>query len=519
MVTEVTAPGLRGVEECPFRIVDAWGKLVTMLFESLFQHADRQGHAVAMIDDTGTYTWQQLAASAAGLGLYLTLQTEKPRVGLLLPAGMGFAASFFGTLLAGKGVVPINFLLGEREIAHVIKDSDIDTVVTIPQLAGKIDGQDLKVVDLSLLKGQMPAGAITPHFPDVKADDIAVLMYTSGTSGLPKGVMVSYGNLASDVEAAIQHAQLKGSHSFLGILPLFHSTGMLATLVAPVKLGSKTVYQARFSPVGVINAIKEHQISIIAAVPSMYGMLVRLKEAKAEDVKSLYAAISGGEPLPAIIREGWNKKFGVPIYEGYGLTETIGPIAFNVPGAIKGGSVGRPIPGAEVRIVDDEGNTAKKGDSGEVWLRGPMIMKGYHNLPTETAAALTPDGYFKTGDLGVVDDEGYLHITGRKKDLIIVAGEKAVPREIEEIIAQHPSVADAAVVGKKDASRGEVVVAFVTAKEGQTVKADEIREFCRSKGLPQWKIPREVFVEQQLPRNPTGKVLKRELQARVNQAS
>jgi len=192
----------------------------------------------------------------------------------------------------------------------------------------------------------------------VKADDIAVLMYTSGTSGLPKGVMVSYGNLASDVEAAIQHAQLKGSHSFLGILPLFHSTGMLATLVAPVKLGAKTVYQARFSPVGVINAIKEHQISIVAAVPSMYGMLVRLKEAKAEDVKSLYAAISGGEPLPSIIREGWNKKFGAPIYEGYGLTETIGPIAFNVPGAIKGGSVGRPIPGAEVRIVDDDGNTA-----------------------------------------------------------------------------------------------------------------------------------------------------------------
>lgn len=486
-----------------------------MLFESVFQHADRQGHDTAIIDDTGRYTWQQLAAATAGLALYLSVQTDKPRVGILLPSGMGYAASFYGTLLAGKCVVPINFLLGEKEIAHIITDSDVDTVVTIPQLADKVKDLDLKIVDLSQL-AQLPPAAITPKFPQVSADDLAVIMYTSGTSGLPKGVMVTYGNLASDVEAAIQHAQLKGSHKFLGILPLFHSTGLLAMLVAPIKLGSLMVFQARFSPLAVMNAIKEHAISIVAAVPSMYGMLVRLKDSGPDDVKSLYAAISGGEPLPAIIREGWLKKYGVPLYEGYGLTETIGPIAFNVPGAIKGGSVGRAIPTAEIRIVDDDGNTSPKGESGEVWLRGPMIMKGYLNLAKETADALTADGYFKTGDLGVVDDEGYLHITGRKKDLIIVAGEKAAPREIEEIINQHPSVAQVAVVGKKDPSRGEVVVAFLVAKEGQMIKAEEIKEFCRGKGMPQWKIPREVFVETDLPRNPTGKILKRELAARVN---
>ena len=244
-------------------------------------------------------------------------------------------------------------------------------------------------------------------------------------------------------------------------------------------------------------------------------MLARVKDAGPEDVKSLYAAISGGEPLPSIIREGWLKKYGVPLYEGYGLTETIGPIAFNVPGAIKPGSVGQPIPGAEIRIVDDDGNTAKDGESGEVWLRGPMIMQGYHNLPKETAAALTGDGYFKTGDLGVVDSEGYLHITGRKKDLIIVAGEKASPREIEEVIGLHPAIRDVAVVGKKDACAGKWLWRSC-AKEGQTITAETVREFCREKGLPQWKIPREVFVEADLPRNPTGKVLKRELAKRVN---
>ena len=290
----------------------------------------------------------------------------------------------------------------------------------------------------------------------------------------------------------------------------------MATLIAPVRLGAMTVYQARFSATAVIKTIREQAISIIAAVPSMYAVLARLKDAGPEDMKSLYAAISGGEPLPAIVRQKFEEKFGKPIYEGYGLTETIGPIAFNVPGAIKPGSVGRTIPGAEIRIVDESGNALPKGQTGEVWLKGPMIMKGYFNLPDETAKALTADGFFKSGDLGFVDDEGYLHITGRKKDLIIVAGEKASPREIEEVILRHPAVKDAAVVGKKDASRGEVVVAFVTPKEGAGVKAEEIREFCRSSGLAQWKCPREVFVENDLPRSPTGKVLKRVLAEKVN---
>jgi long-chain acyl-CoA synthetase len=266
----------------------------------------------------------------------------------------------------------------------------------------------------------------------------------------------------------------------------------------------------------VLNAIREHQISIIAAVPSMYAAIVRLKSAAPEDFKPLYAAISGGEPLPAAVGEAFHAKFEQPIYEGYGLTETIGPIAFNVPGAIKQGSVGRLIPGASAKIVDDDGNPVASGQSGEIWLKGPMVMKGYYNLPNETAAALTGDGFFKSGDLGYVDPDGYLHVTGRKKELIIVAGEKAVPREIEDVLLRHPAVADAAVVGKKDPSRGEVVVAFVIPKEGQTVKPDELRDFARTQGLMQWKIPREVTVVQDLPRSPTGKVLKRVLSQQVN---
>jgi long-chain acyl-CoA synthetase len=490
-----------------------------MLFESVFENAAKSPDRVAVVDDRGQYTFAEFAGKVAGLSRLLSAATANPRVGLFLPTGVGFAASFYATLVAGKTAVPINFLLGEREIGHIIKDSGIDTIVSAPPLADRLKGLPIKVIDLTTLPtappaeagATAPAPAAMPSLPSPKPTDLAVLMYTSGTSGLPKGVLLTYANLVADTDSAIEHALLKGEHKFLGILPLFHSTGMLATLLAPVKLGALVVYQARFSPVAVIKAIREHQISIIVAVPSMYGALLRLKDAGPADFAQAYAAISGGEPLPGNIREGFQQRFGVPLYEGYGLTETIGPIAFNVPGHIRPGSVGRIIPNAAVKLTDDDGAEVPQGTQGEVWIKGPMIMEGYHNLPKETAEAKTPDGFFKSGDLGHLDADGYLWITGRKKDLIIVAGEKAAPREIEEVLLTHPAVAQVAVVGKKDPSRGEVVVAFVTAKEGQTLTPEAIREHARAGGLVQWKIPREVFIVPELPMSPTGKVLKRVL--------
>ncbi|MDB5303060.1 MAG: putative fatty-acid--CoA ligase [Phycisphaerales bacterium] len=481
-----------------------------MLFEPLFAHAKSQPDQIAIIDDKGKYTYKQLAAAAAGLGMYISMQTDKPRVGLLLPAGGGFVASFYGTLLAGKTVVPINFLLGDKEVAHIIKDSGIDTVITITQLAGRLKDLGLNVIDLTQLP-QTPPFEITPTFPSPKPDDVAVLLYTSGTSGLPKGVLLTYGNFQSDVDAAITHARLKHQHVFLGVIPLFHSFGITAMMLAPIQLGATIVYMARFSPVGALNAIREHHVSLMFGVPSMYAAIVRLKDAKPEDFQSIYAMISGGEPLPQSLREAFKQRFGVSLYEGYGLTETSPVVTLNIPEDNKPGSVGRPVPGAYITITDDNGNPLPLGQIGEIWLKGPMIMKGYHNLPKETAEALTSDGHFKTGDLGMIDPEGYLHITGRKKDMIIVAGEKAYPREIEDVLMAHPAVAEAAVVGKKDPGRGEVIAAFVIPREGQNIKPDELRDFCRQHGLAQWKIPRDIQIVADLPRSPTGKVLKREL--------
>ncbi len=496
-----------------------------MLVEPLLEHATRTPGEIALHDESGPRTFEQLAAAAAGIAEHLCGFTTRSNVGLMLPAGAGFVASFYGTLLAGKSVVPVNFLLSEREIAHILTDSGIDTLVTIPAMAARIKCPGIRTIDLPELMKNLAANpetsaelvaAARSRIPSRGPDDMAVLMYTSGTSGLPKGVILTFGNLQSDVDAAIQHARLEPNHVFLGVIPLFHSFGMTAMMLAPIQLAATIIYLPRFSAVATLNAIRQHGVSLMFAVPSMLAAIAHLKTAGPEDFKTIYAMITGGEPLPARLREAFQQRFGVTLYEGYGLTETSPVVALNMPHAHRAGSVGKLLPGVELKIVDDNDQPAPRGESGEIWLRGPMIMKGYHNLPRDTAAALTADRFFKTGDLGTIDADGFLYITGRKKDLIIVAGEKAVPREIEEILMGHPAVAETAVVGKKDPGRGEQVVAFIILREGQSVAPEILRDFCREQGLAQWKIPREFYFPAELPHSSTGKVLKRILMEQVN---
>src|SRR6185312_15990793 len=263
--------------------------------------------------------------------------------------------------------------------AHIIQDSGIDTVVTIPFFVPRLKDLPLNVIDLTKLPQTPPA--IQPKFPSPLPNDVAVLLYTSGTSGMPKGVLLTYDNFQSDIDAAIEAAQLKHQHTFLGIIPLFHSFGITAMMLAPIQLGAKIVYIARFSPVATLNAIREHKVSIFLGIPSMFAAIARLKNAQPEDFSNIYAIISGGEPLPAVLREGFKQKFGVPIFEGYGLTETSPVVALNTPQVNRPGSVGKMVPRAEARITDDSGNALPQGQIGEIWLKGPMIMKGYNNLP------------------------------------------------------------------------------------------------------------------------------------------
>jgi long-chain acyl-CoA synthetase len=472
-----------------------------MLIEPLKRHAVDRPDDLAFADTNLQLTWRQAAGMAGGLGAMLRQATQADTVAVALPASAAFAVAWYGVLAAGKTVVPINFLLGPEAIGHVLKDSGADVVLTAPPLSANFENiPGIKAIDLT----QLDAGAAAP-LPEGSAgpDDLATLLYTSGTSGQPKGVRLTHGNLATDAAACIEHAALVASHKFLGVVPLFHSTGLLATLLAPAQLGAPTHYLPRFSPVAMLQMIREYGISVTAGVPSMYGALLRLKEAAASDFEAMYLPLSGGEPLPGRIAAGFEQRFGKPLMEGYGLTETCGPVAVNMPHQTRPGSVGRTIPGCEVKIDPD----------GQILLRGPMVFSGYHNLPADTAGAFTDDGYFRTGDLGHVDDDGYLHVTGRIKDLIIVGGENIHPRPIEEALTSCPAITQAAVVGKKDESRGEVPVAFVVLAEGQTLDEAAVKEHLRGKNVPQFALPRQIVAVEQLPMTPTGKVLKRELAA------
>jgi long-chain acyl-CoA synthetase len=483
-----------------------------MLFEPLFDHAFTHPDAIAITDDSGQYSYSHLAAASAGLGMYLNAITQRPNVGIFLPACAPFVASFYGTLLARKAVVPINFLLGDREIAHVIADSGIDTILTAPPLSARLKDAKVNIIDLSELAKMVPPPLTErPALPTPAPDELAVLMYTSGTSGLPKGVQLTYQNLQSDLDESIKYARLETDHRFLGIIPLFHAFGMIAMMLAPIQLRARVYYIARFSPVAALNAIREHKISIMFGVPSMFAAISHLKNASAEDFKSIYAIITGGEPLPPSLRQKFAERFNVPLLEGYGLTETSPVVSLNIPQVNRVGSVGKPLPSVQIKITDDNGNALPVGEIGEIWIKGPMVMKGYYQLPEVTAEVITADGYFKSGDLGNFDADGFLYITGRKKDLIIIAGEKVFPREVEDVLMRHPSVAEAAVLGKKDPSRGEVVVAFIVAKEGAEIRPDVLRDFCRSEALAQWKVPREIITKTELPHSPTGKILKRVL--------
>ena len=494
---------------------------MSILLTTFLDNVRSQPNAVAIVDDKGSTTYAQLAAQATRIALLIEASTEQRSVGILLPACSTFAACFYGALMAGRAIVPINFLLSPQQIGHMVIDSGIDLILSAPPLAEKFTALPVKVIDLAAAAGAASgeAGhAMPPALPGATsdADSLAVMLYTSGTSGMPKGVPLSHANLHAAVEGCIRHVFRGSNHRFLGLAPLFHSTGFTGTLLAPMRLGCPVHYIARFSPVATHKAIVEQRCDIIIGVPSMYGAMMNLKSAKPEDFAHTFALICGGEPLSAALRDAFQQRFGKPLLQGYGLSETCGPIAVNAPHACRDDSVGQLIPAAKVRIASETtGDVLPVGATGEIQLGGPSVMKGYHHLPEATAEAMTTDGYFRTGDLGHVDADGFIFVTGRAKDMIIVSGEKLAPRELEELLAKHPAIAEVAVVPRKDESRGEVPVAFVVAREGQTIDTSSVRDHLKPFDLPNWKLPKDVIVIDSLPRSPTGKVLKRELVARL----
>jgi long-chain acyl-CoA synthetase len=492
---------------------------------------------VAAVDDQRSYTYGQVLGGAMFLADKLDTSTAQPHIGILLPTSGAFQITLLGTWLARRAAVPLNYLLAAEELSYVIRDSGIDTIVTVrpmlAHLAGAAAGAggeirppgippDIQLIHLETLDF---SGVPPVRWPPVAhRDDLAALLYTSGTNGRPKGVMLTHGNLRSNVEAGIRHAGLSQADVFLGVLPQFHSFGFTALTLIPMVAGAKAVYSARFIPQRIVSLIRTHRPDVLMAIPSMYGALLSVKDLSAEDLSSIRLAISGGEPLPQSTFEQYEHRLNLRILEGYGLTETAPITNWSTPQRFKPRSVGTALPGVMVIVVDERDRPLPPGREGEVLISGPNVMPGYWRLPELTRQvfvdltlpqACTPSQttrFFRTGDIGCLDHDGFLYITGRKKEMLIIGGENVFPREIEEVLNKHPAVKDSAVIGQQDPVRGEVPIAFVELRDGQAFDETALRTWCRER-LAHYKVPREVRHLDALPRSPTGKILRRRLQA------
>jgi len=459
---------------------------------------------------------QQRAAARLAHALRRLGVEPGDRVVVMLPNCPEVLQAYAGILKAGAVAVPVVFLLGPREVGHILGHSGAKVVITSPELADRAEGFAGPVV---LVGGAAPGALaweeLLAREPDRfdavdRADhDLAVILYTAGTTGQPKGVALSHRNLAANARSAASLHELDREAWNLAVLPLSHSYGLTLANASAI-LGTRAVLLRWFTPDQVLETIARYRVQGMAGVPTMYVYLLNYPDAGRHDTSSMRLWGSGAAPLPVEIVEPFETKFGGRLQEGYGLTEAAPVVsAHRLSGERRLGSVGQPIPGVEVRIVDDAGRVLPAGEIGEVCVRGENVMLGYYRMPEETARAIR-DGWLHTGDMGRLDGDGYLYIVERKKDLIIRGGFNIYPREVEEVLYAHPKVAEAAVVGAPDPVMGEDVMAFVVLRAGQAATAEEIQAFCQER-LARFKCPKQVRFVDSLPKSPVGKILRKEL--------
>ncbi|MFO0873668.1 MAG: AMP-binding protein [Phycisphaerales bacterium] len=481
-------------------------KLLRRILHTTFRRPWRE----AIVDDQRTWRAIHVYIGALHLARAMERLSSAPRIGVMVPTSGLFPMATLAAWLLGRTVVPLNYLLGADELAYVVDDAELDAVVTVKPMLEFAGGLPARA--RPLLLEELATKGVPPmrRAARVAEDAIAVILYTSGTSGRPKGVMLTGANLLANIEQCVEWAQFTRRDVVLGVLPQFHSFGLTVLTLLPMTVGCKAIYTARFAPRRMLELMRRHRPTAMIAIPTMYNALRLARSAEPADFSSLRYAVSGGEPLPDAVFEGFLERFGVTINEGYGLTETSPVTHWCRPHEQRRKSVGRALPRVETRIVGHDGRPLGVGAEGEVRLRGPNVMAGYFKLPELTASVFDEEGFFRTGDIGRVDAEGHLYITGRLKEMLIIGGENVFPREIEEILNQHPSVKDSAVIGIPDESRGEVPLAFVELKEGATFDEPSLRAHCRAK-LAGYKVPKEIRKVDALPRSPTGKIVRRQL--------
>lgn len=446
------------------------------------------------------------------------------RVILQMPNCPEVIQGFGATWRIGAVVVPINYLVGEEETAYIYQDSGAKVVISSSAFVPKIRAGRERAPGLEnviLVDPDVPPGFLSyPHLVekgpeetevvDMADDELAALIYTAGTTGRPKGVMHTHLNLYSNAKMQYESVTVPDGLVSIFVLPLCHSYGIASMNLGLFRRSGGAVLLSTFNVEAIFAAIQKYRANVLAGVPTMYVFMLLFPEPKKYDLSSMRYWFCGSAPLALETFNRFKQAFGFEIIEGWGLTEAGANNSVNpLEGLKKVGSIGLPMKGTEMRVVDNEGKPLPAGKEGEIVIRGPMLMKGYWNKPGETAEVLR-GGWLHTGDVGYVDEDGYFWITDRKKDLIIKAGENISPRVIEEVLFRHPKVSEAAVIGIKDEVYGEEIKAYVVLKPGQEATAEEIIQHCRG-SLTSFLLPKEVAFLKALPKSLVGKVLKKEL--------
>ncbi len=488
------------------------------LAQLLIDSAARVSDQVAVRLDEIELTYGQLDGATAHVAGLLAEHgfSAGNRVGIMLPNVPYFPVCYYGVLRAGGVVVPMNVLLKRREVAFYLEDSGAklmfawDGFADDAQGGAEKAGAECLLVKPEEFESQVGAAQPATEVAQVDDQDTAVILYTSGTTGTPKGAELTHANLARNAEASRGLFGLGADAITLGALPLFHSFGQTCGMNATFAGGGTLTLIPRFDPGKALEIIQRDQVNIFQGVPTMYGAMLHLSDRERYDTSSLELCASGGSAMPVELMRSFEEAFGCKVLEGYGLSESSPVASFNHPDRErKPGSIGTPIEGVEMKVVDDDGNEVEQGEVGEIVIRGHNVMKGYWNRAEDTADTIR-DGWLHTGDMGKVDEDGYFFIVDRKKELIIRGGYNVYPREIEEVLYEHPGVREAAVVGMPHDEYGEEVGAAVALKEGAEVSADELREFVKEQ-VAAYKYPRRIWFVEDLPKGPTGKILKREI--------
>jgi long-chain acyl-CoA synthetase len=491
--------------------------LATILTDTAAEHGDRTAFK---LDDV-ELTYSVLDNSSARIGALLKARGLEPghRVGLMLPNVPYFPAIYYGILRAGGVVVPMNVLLKGREVKFYLSDSGAKLLFAWHDFgeAAEAGATDAGAETILVKPGEFEQ-TVMEHEPleevaDTAAEDAAVILYTSGTTGKPKGAELTHANLRKNCTVT-QTTLGEFSHEdvLLGALPLFHSFGQTCTMNSAVAIGACVTMLPRFDPERALEIIERDKVTVFQGVPTMYNAMLHADAADTVDASCLRLCMSGGAAIPVELIRGFEEKFGCAILEGYGLSETSPVASFNHPDRErKPGSIGTPIEGVEMQVWDDDGNAVPQGEVGEIVIRGHNVMKGYWERPEASEEAIDDNGWFRTGDMAKVDEDGYFFIVDRKKELIIRGGYNVYPREIEEVLYEHPAIQEAAVVGVPDESLGEEVGAAVVLKKGESLDPDEIKTYVKDQ-VAAYKYPRKIWFEEELPKGPTGKILKREIE-------